>query len=274
MTDILFSLLGGVIGIAVGFVLLYRFSRLDGKMVAVVAALLVIGITMPVMIVKWPGADVFAIHIAVYLVTVYVLGIISSQRDAQRDSGGNGRWFHWGPAAIVIFFMVVIAVNSFYILLAQKGVDNEVTRWLLPEPRSGGEVRSQFPGTVARDFRKHQGEFNQFQTRIQEQQARNWQVQKGWLGEARAAAPARFKLRVTDRDGTPIQDAQVSGVFLRPGDSQLDQSFAMQALSGEPGSYLAELVLPEAGRWELLLQVRQGDNLHEIKATTRVEAAR
>lgn len=274
MTDILFSLLGGVIAIAVGFVLLYRFSRLDGKMVAVVAALLVIGITMPVMIVKWPGADVFAIHIAVYLVTVYVLGIISSQRDAQRDSDGNGRWFHWGPAAIVIFFMVVIAVNSFYILLAQKGVDNEITRWLLPEPRSGGEVRSQFPGTVARDFRKHQDEFNQFQQRIQEQQARNWHVQKGWLGEARAADPARFKLRVTDKDGTPIQDAQVSGVFLRPGDSQLDQSFVMQALSGEPGSYLVELVLPEAGRWELLLQVRQGDNLHEIKATTRVEAAR
>ncbi|MDZ7661762.1 FixH family protein [Thiohalophilus sp.] len=274
MTDILYSLLGGVIAIAVGFALLYRFSRLDGKMVAVVVALLVVGIYMPLVIIKWPGADVFAIHLAIYLVTVYVLGIISSQRDARRKAGESERWFHWGPAAIVIFFMVVIAVNSVYILMAQKGLDNKATHWLLPEPRAGGEVSSRFPGTVARDFRKQQDEFNQFQQRIQEQEARAWQIQKGWLGEALARQPSRFKLRVLDRDGTPIGDAEVSGVFLRPGDSRLDQPFAMQPQAGEPGSYLADLVLPEAGRWELLLQVRRGKETHEIKATTRVEAAR
>lgn len=274
MTDILYSLLGGIAVIAAGFALLYRFSRLDGKMVAVVAALLVIGIYMPWVIIKWPGADVFAIHIALYLVTVYVLGIVSSQRDARRDAGESGRWFHWGPAAIVIFFMVVIAVNSVYILLAQKGLDSEVANWLLPEPRSGGQVSSHFPGTVARDFRKQQDEFNQFQAQIRQQQERNWQVQKGWLGEARAAEPAQFKLRVSDRDGAPIDDAEVRGVFLRPGDSRLDQAFVMQHQRGEPGSYQAELILPEGGRWELLLQIRRGEELHEIKATTSVEAAR
>ncbi|MDZ7803701.1 FixH family protein [Thiohalophilus sp.] len=274
MTDILYSLLGGVIAIAIGFALLYRFSRLDGKMVAVVAALLVVGIYMPTVIITWPGADVFAIHIAVYLVTVYVLGIISSQRDARRADGETGRWFHWGPAAIVIFFMVVIAVNSVYILLAQKGLDSEATRWLLPEPHSGGEVSSHFPGTVARDFRNEQDEFNQFQQRFEEQQERGWQVQKGWLGEARAGQASVFKLRVLERDGTPISDAEVRGLFLRPGDSRLDQAFVMSPLSDEPGSYLAEPVLPEGGRWELLLQIRRGEQRHEIKASTRIEAAR
>ncbi|MFO8025134.1 FixH family protein [Thiohalophilus sp.] len=274
MTDILYSLLGGIIVITIGFALLYRFSRLDGKMVAVVAALLVIGIYMPTVIISWPGADVFAIHIAVYLVTVYVLGIITSQRDARRAAGETGRWFHWGPAAIVIFFMVVIGVNSVYILLAQKGLDTEATRWLLPEPRSGGQVSSHFPGTVARDFRKEQDEFNQFQQRIQEQQERGWQVQKGWLGEPRAGQASVFKVRVLDRNGTPVSDAEVHGVFLRPGDSRLDQAFTMSPQTDEPGSYLAKPVLPEGGRWELLLQIRRGEQSHEIKATTRIEAAR
>lgn len=274
MTDILYSLLGGVIAIAVGFLLLYRFSRLGGKMVAVVAALLVIGIYMPIVILRWPGADVFAIHIAVYLVTVYVLGIVTAQRDARREDGTSQRWFHWGPAALVTFFMLVIAADSVFILMAQKGLDSDVARWLLPEPRGGGQVSSHFPGTVARDFRKQQDEFNQFQARIQQQQERGWQVQKGWLGTARAGEPATFKLQVTDRDGTPIHDAHVQGVFLRPGDSRLDQAFDMQSQRGDPGSYLVEVILPEAGRWELLLQIRQGDNLHEIKATTSVEAAR
>lgn len=274
MTDILYSLLGGMVAVSVVFMLLYRFSRLDGKMVAVVVALLVVGIYMPLVIIKWPGADVFAIHIALYLVTVYVLGIISSQRDARREDGETGRWFHWGPAAIVIFFMVVIAVNSIYILMAQKGLDSKATHWLLPEPRGGGQVSSHFPGTVARDFRKEEGEFNQFQQQMKEQAARGWQIQKGWLGEALANQPSRFKLRVLDRDSTPIGDAEVSGVLLRPGDSRLDQPFEMQPQAGEPGSYLVDLVLPEAGRWELLLQVRRGEQTHEIKATTRIEAAR
>jgi len=274
MTDILYSLLGGVVAIAISFLLLYRFSRLDGKTVALVVGMLVIGITMPVVILNWPGADVFAIHIAVYLVTVYVLGIVATQRDARRKNGGAQGWFHWGPAALVVFFMLVIAADSVFILMAQKGVDSEIARWLLPEPRGGGQVSSHFPGTVVRDFRKQQDEFNQFQQRMQVQQERDWQVQKGWLGEARASQPSRFKLRVTDRDGRPISDARVSGTFLRPGDSRLDQAFRMQEQSDDPGSYLVELVLPEAGHWELLLQVRRGEDLHEIKATTRVEAAR
>ena len=42
MTDMLYTLLGGVILIAVVFVLLYRFSRMGGKVVAGMTALLVI----------------------------------------------------------------------------------------------------------------------------------------------------------------------------------------------------------------------------------------
>lgn len=273
MTDMLYTLLGGVVLIAIVFVLLYRFTHMGGKVVAGMTAMLVIGITMPIVILDWPGADVFAIHIAVYLVTVYVLGIVTAQRDARKLAGSEEGWFHWGPAALVVFFMIVIGVDSVFIYLAQKGVDSEIAGWLLPPPRSGAPVSSHFPGVVAGDYSKQHEEFNQYQQLRQEQQERGWQIQKGWLGEARAGEVSRFKLHVMDNAGTPIHDAQVKGVFMRAGNTRLDQIFTMQSQVDEPGSYLAELTLPEAGRWELLLRIRKGEALHEIKATTTVEAA-
>ncbi len=244
MTDMLVSLLGGVVAISLVFLLIYRFTKLGGKVTAVIVALLVIGIYMPVVILDWPGADVFAIHIAVYLVSVYILGIITTQRDARGAGGEQQGWFHWGPAALILFFALVIAADSVFILLAQKGIDSQIAGWLLPEPRSGGRVSSHFPGTVARDYRKQQDEFNQFQQRMQAQRERNWQIQKGWLGVARSGKPALFKLRVTDADGRPVSNARVKGIFMRPGNSQLDQIFQMQELADEAGSYTVSLVLP------------------------------
>ncbi len=272
MTDMLVSLLGGVAVISIVFLLLYRFTRLAGNATAVIMALLVIGVCMPVAILDWPGADVFAIHIAVYLVSVYVLGIITAQRDARRAGGEQQGWFHWGPAALVLFFALVIAADSVFILLAQKGVDSKIAAWLLPAPRGGGNVSSHFPGTVVRDYRKKQDEFNRFQQRMQAQRERNWQIQKGWVGIAQSGKPALFKLRVTDAAGRSVSDARVKGIFLRPGNSKLDQPFRMQELADESGSYTVSLVLPEPGKWELLLQLQSGEILHEIKATTIIEA--
>ena len=108
MTDLLYSLLGGIALIVLVFIALYRFSNMSGKLVAVVMAFLVTGIYVPIAIFLWPGADVFAIHIAMYLVTVYVLGIISAQRDVRKREGHTGFGFHWAPATIVVFFLLII----------------------------------------------------------------------------------------------------------------------------------------------------------------------
>jgi len=78
--NILITLLGGVFLIVAIFILLYSVSNMSGKMVAVVMAFAVTATYVPISIFIWPGADVFAIHIALYLVSVYILGIITSQR--------------------------------------------------------------------------------------------------------------------------------------------------------------------------------------------------
>ena len=72
MNNIVVTLLGGVLLIAVVFALIYWLSKMSGKMVAVVMAFTVTGIYVPVSVFVWPGAEGFASHIARYLVCGYV----------------------------------------------------------------------------------------------------------------------------------------------------------------------------------------------------------
>jgi nitrogen fixation protein FixH len=269
MTDLLISLLGGIALISAGFLLVHRFSRLSGKATALLLGLLVAAIYVPLSILSWPGADVFAIHIAIYLVTVYVLGIISSQREAAAAEGRRG--FHWAPALIIAFFVVVIAVDSVFIMLAQRGVDARVTEWLFPRPRAGGKVSSHFPGTVSRDYREKDADFNTQLERLAEQEARQWQVRKGWVGRAVSGQPAVFRLQVRDRHDRPVRADQVTGKFMRPGNIEQDIAFEMQPV-GE-GDYAVRLIMPEPGRWNLFLRIRQGKVLHEVSAYTTVDPA-
>ncbi|MCG6886399.1 MAG: FixH family protein [Proteobacteria bacterium] len=268
MTDLLFSLLGGVALISVAFLLLRRFTRLGSKTVGLVMLLLVIGVYVPLSIWEWPGADVFAIHIAIYLVVVYVLAIISTSR-ASRLEGKSG--LHWGPVLIILFFMVVIGVDSVFIMLAQKGVDIGVTRWLLPEPGSGGNISSFFPGTVSRDFYQKEEDYNAYLARMQAQQERGWDVKLGWATDPRAGEALVFKVRIRDRHGQAISGARVRGRFMRPGDVRRDQNFSLT--EARPGLYQAEVRLPEPGRWTVALDIHRDDIVHELSAVTSVAEA-
>jgi nitrogen fixation protein FixH len=208
-------------------------------------------------------------HIAVYLVTVYVLGIIGSQRDAQQIRGGKA--FHWGPATIVMFFLFIIAIDSVFIMLAQRGVDNKLAQWLLPKPGTDGKVSSHFPGTVSRDFREKEDEYNVYLQRMEEQRKRNWQIKKGWETTPVAGQAAIFKLSVADKTGQPIEGARVEGKFMRPGNIKLDVPVVLS--EGEPGTYRTSVNLSQPGRWKLLLLIHKDDIVHELTATTSVAKA-
>lgn len=267
MTTLIYTLLGGALAIVLLFVLALKILRVEPKALAGLMALLVLGVFVPVSIIFWPGADVFAVHLAIYMITVYALGIIFSQRVKSLQTGGQ--WFHWGPAAIIGFFMFIVAVDSILIVLATKGLHMEVALKFLPEPRSGGKVSSFFPGTVHHDFREKEDLFNRYIEQREAQQERDWQVKLGWHEDPRAGHRSVFQIHVTDKHGKAIAGANVSGGFIRPADSRLDTAFTMQ--QGKPGFYQVELNLPVPGKWELLLNIKQGEALHEIRAMTEIK---
>lgn len=269
MTNLVGTLVGGVFLIAAIFILLYRFSSMSGKMVAAVMAFVVTGIYVPLSIFMWPGADVFAIHIALYLVSVYVLGIISSQRDARRTEGKQGFGFHWAPALIVTFFVLLIIADSFFVMFATKGMNSNLAKWLLPEPELGGKVSSHFPGVVSHNLHQKYDQYNDYQKRFELQKHRDWDVRKGWLTKAAVNTPAIFRVEVFTKDNKTVTGAEVNAFFIRPANSKKDKKYKLQEV--EPGIYQQSITLSEPGNWDLVLDITKGQDKHEVRAKTVVE---
>ncbi len=250
------------------FMLLYVLSPMNGKQAAVVVALVSLSVLMVVSLMDWPGADVLAMYVAVLMVTAYLLGIISHVREV-RGAGAKGRWFHWAPAAIVIFFALLFALDGVLVVISKQGLPDSVARLILPEPEQKSSVRSVFPGTVANDFQKKESLYNEYLEQVKKQQQRGWQVNKGWLQTAVAGRPAVFQVQVLEADGAAVQFAEVSGQFQRPSDSRQDIAFDMGEV--EPGLYRVVLTLPEPGVWTLVLKINKGQQLHEVHASTSVK---
>jgi nitrogen fixation protein FixH len=264
MTDLLLGLALGAGAILLANLGLVRLARMSAKQAAAAVALVTIGLYVPYGILRWPGGDVFAIHLAIYLLASLACGMVFGAR-----AGGQG--LHWGPATIGGFFIVVAVLGAVFIVVAERGLTPSLERWVLPEARSQREVSSVFPGVVSHDFQKKEALYNQYLQQVELQRQRGWQIQKGWLSEPAANEPAVFRVVARTRQGEPLAGATVTGQFLRPSSSKLDVAFEL--VEREPGVYEAELKLPAAGSWNLVLQVRKGDELHEVRAGTTVGAA-
>jgi len=249
---------GGMVAEVVLFMLLRRLFRLDGKAAGMAIALLAVLIYVPWAILTWPGADVFAIHLAIFLTVAYALGMVGSR---------VGRGWHWAPALIVGFFVVVVATNVVFLGVAEQGITGLFAE-MLPQPRGSQVVDSRFPGTVSHDYQKKESLYNDYLRQVEIQQRRGWDVRKGWLDRPVAGQPATFVVALTDKVGAAVAGATVSGRFLRTSSSRDDFEFAMQEVA--PGEYRATLIMPLHGLWQLVLQIRRGEELHEIRADTSV----
>ena len=261
MADLLLGLALGVGAILLANLGLIRFARLSARQAAATVALVTLGLYVPYAILRWPGSDVFALHLAIYLLTSLACGMLLGVR-------AGGRGLHWGPALIGGFFIVVVVLGAVFIAVAEYGVSPALFRGLLPEARTQREVSSVFPGVVAHDFHKKEALYNEYLQQVERQRQRGWQVRKGWLTDPVAGEPAVFRVEARTRTGEPLAGATVTGRFLRPSGSALDVVFELA--EREPGVYEAALTLPAAGAWNLVLQIRQGEELHEVSASTQV----
>jgi len=262
MSDLLLGLALGTGLIILANLLLTRFTRTSAKQAATVVALATLGLYVPYAIMRWPGGDIFAIHLALYLLTSLACGIVLSAR-------AGGRALHWGPVALIGFFIFVAISGAVFIAIAEQGLPAPLSG-LLPQAQDQRTITSFFPGVVAHDFHKKESLYNEYLQQIERQRARGWQVQKGWLGAPVANEPALFRVAVQTREATPVTGANVTGQFLRPSTTALDVDFALTETA--PGIYEAQMVLPAAGRWNLALRIRKGEEIHEIRANTKVSA--
>jgi nitrogen fixation protein FixH len=275
MDNLVVSLGGGVALTAALFFLIYRFTSLRGYQTAGLVFAVMMVLFIPYSVLTWAGADVFAIHLALYTIVPYGLGIITTQQESTGGKRARGGRLHWAPMTILVFFGVVATMNALMLLLATHGMPSHLVGVLLPEPQSQATgVTSGFPGTVARISERKEAlaTGSSYMDVMRQQQHLGWEVRQGWLSRPEVGEAAVFQVRVTDRDGRPISSATIEGQFMRVSDFSLDQSFAMRPVGG--GLYQAEVTLPAPGRWDLLFRVRHGEDVFEQQASTRVRESR
>ncbi len=264
MDSMLTSLFTGVVIIAALFGLLY-WRRADPRVAALAAVFFVTVAYTARAVMDWPGMDGYAMHVAVFAMTGFILAVVGLQR-----ASGRATRLHWGPLVIVGFFVGLISVLSVLVHIAHNGLSPQMAGWLLPEPRSGAVVAStDFSGEVDRRFQEHDDEYARHLAQVEAQKERGWQVRQGFVSTPQAGEPTPFRVEIVDRDGHPVEGASIEGTFLRAGREELDTSFQLVPI-GE-GLYEAPVNLSNPGRWEMVMIIdREGDK-HRVHAETSVD---
>ena len=268
MPGLLTSLGTGVVIAIVSSLVFYNLLHWNAKKSGFLSAALTLGIYVPYAIIFWPGGDVFSIHLAIFGVVPYMLGIITNYREQALDSEQRKQWFHWIPALFFVFFLIVVVVNMTLVTLSTSGLSSSMLQWLLPK-QQGEQYTSQFPGVISHDYQEKEALYNEYLENLEKQKRRGWKIKQGWLVSPEQNKPAVFQLEARDKNGHIITGLKASIKFLRPSNYKLDKEFVMQEVID--GIYQQNVTFEKAGNWDVIILLTKADDVHEIRGDTFIK---
>ena len=268
MPDLLTSLGIGVIVAIASFVIFYKFVHFSAPKSGFLSAAIVLGGYVPLAIIFWPGGDVFAIHLAIFGVVPYMMGMITHYREQALSTEQRKKWFHWIPALFFAFFFVVVTVNMTLVTLSSKGMSPELLQWLLPKNEGGG-FSSQFPGVISHDYQEKEALYNEYLENLAKQKQRGWKVKQGWLVSPEQNKEAVFQIEAVDKEGHIITGLNINLRFLRPSNYRMDKEFTMQEV--QAGIYQQKVTFSAPGNWDVIIMMTKADDVHEIRGDTFVK---
>lgn len=245
----LITLLGGLAAVLVLYVLGGALRSLPPILRALLAGLIPLLGYFALIVGRWPGLDVVAMHISVFLAAGLVLHAVTQLR---RRSAGR---MHWAPKLLTAFFVGLVVVNGSLLYIATKGLPEPLARWWLGS--EGGAVRSGFSGVVEHGQGAAKAVSSELSQAHRESEL-GWQVELSGLGGDEAARAVR--VRVQDRTGLPVDRIDAELRLLRPGAAEPALTLPLGAL--DPGTYGGVLRLPAGGRWLVELRLLRDDKLH------------
>lgn len=194
---------------------------------------------------RWPGLDVAAIHISVFLAAALVLFALTQFR---RRSTGR---MHWAPKLLTAFFIGLVFLNATLLYIATKGLPDPIARWWLGG--DGGPVHSGFSGVVPHSQGAAKAVSSELSQLHRESQL-GWQVELSGLDAEGRTRPV--EVRVKDRTGLPVAGLQAEVRLSRPGASTATGTLVLEP--AEAGVYIGALALPAGGRWLAEVRLSQG----------------
>lgn len=236
MTNTLLTLSGGLLAVLVLYALGGRMPGLPPLLRALLAGLLPLLAYFLLIVGRWPGLDVAAIHISVFLAAGLVLHAISQFR---QRSGGR---MHWAPKLLIAFFLGLAVLNGTLLYISSQGLPEPIGRWWLSS--DGSTVHSGFSGVVQHGQQAAKAVSSEL-SQTHRESLTGWQVDVfGLEGDSLARL---IEVRVRDRTGLPVEGVDAQVRLLRPGTAQPTLTLTLDARAA--GVYEGVLQLPAGGRW-------------------------
>ena len=127
------------------------------------------------------------------------------------------------------------------------------------------------PGLVAKDYYEKGRSYERtVQQRIASRTALGWELALDVPERIVLQRPAAFRLQVADKVGLPLAGANVTVHAFRPSDADAD--FAMPLAEVTGGHYVGDLQFALKGKWDLLVEVKQGEHSYQIARNVFVDA--
>jgi nitrogen fixation protein FixH len=231
------TLFGGLAAVFVLYAIGGAIRSLPPMLRAALAGLIPLLAYFVLIVGRWPGLDVVAIHISVFLAAALVLFALTQFR---RRSVGR---LHWAPKLLTGFFLGLVVINASLLYIATKGLPGPLAGWWLGSDK-GAVVYSGFSGVVEHG----QGAAKAVSAELSQAHRESelgWQVEVSGLDSVDAARAVR--VRVKDRTGLPVDRIKAELRLLRPGAAQPTLILPLGTL--DAGVYGGTLRLPASGRW-------------------------
>lgn len=244
------TLFGGLAAVLLLYAIGGLFRRLPPMLRAVLSGLVPLVGYFAYTVGRWPGLDVVAMHISVFLAAALVLFTMTQFRKR-----GNER-MHWAPKLLTAFFVGLVFLNGALLYIANNGLPGALGTWWLGS--DGNAVHSGFSGVVEHGQNAAKAVSSELSETYRETQV-GWQVELTGLDGTGTHRPV--EIRVKDRTGLPVDDVRAELNLRRPGAAVPEH--VMQLAAADTGVYVGSLAVPATGRWlvELLL-VQDGKVRH------------
>ncbi len=203
----------------------------------------------------WPGADVVALHLALYIATAIVLTLTGD-----RKAGAPRQPMHWIPKIIVGFFLALALLMAAFVTIAVSGLPPFVAQWFLPNA-ANKQIYTAFSGEVPHDEAAAKMISSHMKKSVRQRQL-GWQIEVAGLDRLKRGQAGEVTVSASDSAQQPLEGATVTLTIKHPADGA-DTGKSTNLSAYAPGRYRALVDMDRSGQWVAVLLIERGQDKFE-----------